>query len=41
MFPNSLPFNYVRLIAVGDRVRTTRGRTTESRIRRTNGADRG
>lgn len=34
MFPPSLPFDYAKLITPGDRVRTTRGRTSGSRIRR-------
>jgi hypothetical protein len=35
MFLTSLPFDYAKLIGPGDRVRTTRGRATGSRFRRT------
>lgn len=35
MFLTSLPFDYAKLVDRGDRVRTTRGRTTGSRFRRT------
>ena len=34
MFPTSLPFDYTKLIDRGDRVRTTRERTFDSRLRR-------
>jgi hypothetical protein len=35
MFPTPLMFGYAKLIDRGDRVRVIRGRTSESRVRRT------
>lgn len=35
MFPPTLPFDYAKLVDRGDRVRTTRQRTADSRFRRT------
>jgi hypothetical protein len=35
MFLASLPFDYAKLVDRGDRVRTTRKRTADSRLRRT------
>lgn len=35
MFPTSLPFDYVKLIDRGDRVRTRREHATGNRFRRT------
>jgi hypothetical protein len=35
MFPTTLMFGYFKLTDRGDRVRAIRGRTSESRVRRT------
>lgn len=37
MLLSPLPFDYVKLLDTGDRVRRTRGRATGSRVRRTPG----
>ena len=39
MFPASLPFDYLKLLDHGDRVRTPRERTADSRVRRTSPRD--
>ncbi|HSF61951.1 MAG TPA: hypothetical protein VLA69_09670 [Gaiellaceae bacterium] len=39
MFPTPLMFGYAKLLDRGDRLRTIRGRTSESRIRRTSPRD--
>ncbi len=36
MFPTTLMFGYTKLTDRGDRLRVIRGRTSESRVRRTN-----
>jgi len=35
MFPATLPFDYIKLVDRGDRVRSTREHTSDSRFRRT------
>jgi hypothetical protein len=39
MFLTSLPLDYVRLLDRGDRIRRTRARTSDSRVRKTNAGD--
>jgi hypothetical protein len=39
MFLTSLPFDYAKLVDRGDRVRTTRKRSADSRLRRTSARD--
>ena len=41
MLLTSLPFDYATLVDSGDRVRSTRKRTTESRVRRQASRDKG